>query len=59
MINRICQLQMNTENRLINTFIMKAGRVQKMVQNYSVYKAGNKNVSANDSIDVNFVDSNI
>jgi len=50
---------MNTENRLINTFIMKAGRVQKMVQNYSVYKAGNKNVSANDSIDINFVYSNI
>ena len=50
---------MNTENRLINTFIMKAGRVQKMVQNYSVYNVGNKNVSANDSIDINFVDSNI
>ncbi|MDA7716877.1 hypothetical protein N8810_04480 [Flavobacteriaceae bacterium] len=50
---------MNTENRLINTFIMKAGRVKKMVQNYYVYKAGNKNVYANYSIDINFVDSNI
>ena len=38
---------------------MKAGRVQKMVQNYSVYKAGNKNIFANDSIDINFVNTNI
>jgi len=59
MINRICQLKMNTDNRLINTFIMKAVRVQKMIQNYSVYNVGNKNFSANDSIDIDFVDSNI
>jgi len=50
---------MNTDNRLINTFIMKAVRVQKMIQNYSVYNVGNKNFSANDSIDIDFVDSNI
>ena len=38
---------------------MKAVRVQKMIQNYSVYNVGNKNFSANDSIDIDFVDSNI
>ena len=47
------------DSRLINIFIIKTGRTQKIVQNYSVYNIGNKNFSANDSIDIDFVDSNI